>query len=188
MTIYAMADTLEKVTDLVNVEWTNQILVGYSNIAYVADSANGLQIIRNDLDCNGNGINDQTDIANGGPGHADFNNDGILDICQPGVSGVETRDIQVQGTMLNDPFPNPFNPQTTIAFEIPEQQTVTLRVFDMAGRLVRNLITTEPHTPGRHEVVWNGRDDTGRQVASGTYFYRLEAGSYSETKRMVLIK
>jgi len=84
--------------------------------------------------------------------------------------------------------PNPFNPQTTIAFELPKRESVTLQVFDMSGRLVRNLITAEPHTPGRHEVVWNGRDDSGRQVASGTYFYRLEAGSYSETKRMVLIK
>jgi hypothetical protein len=85
-------------------------------------------------------------------------------------------------------YPNPFNPQTTIVFEILERQAVTLRVFDMSGRLVKELITFEPHTPGRHEVVWNGRDDSGRQVASGTYFYRLEAGSYSETKRMVLIK
>jgi flagellar hook assembly protein FlgD len=58
----------------------------------------------------------------------------------------------------------------------------------MAGRLVKELITAESHTPGRHEVVWDGRDDNGRQVASGTYFYRLEAGGYSETKRMALIK
>ena len=49
-------------------------------------------------------------------------------------------------------------------------------------------ITAEPHASGRHEVVWNGRDDNGRQVASGTYFYRLEAGGYRETKRMTLIK
>jgi len=101
--------------------------------------------------------------------------------------GVEDGDIP-NSYALQSNVPNPFNPQTTIAFEIPEQQAVTLRVFDMSGRLVRELISSEPHTPGRHEVVWNGRDDTGRQVASGTYFYRLEAGSYSETKRMVLVK
>jgi hypothetical protein len=89
---------------------------------------------------------------------------------------------------LHQCSPNPFNPQTTIALELPKRETVTLRVFDMAGRLVKNLITAQPHTPGRHEVAWNGRDDTGRQVASGTYFYRMEAGPYSETKRMVLIK
>jgi len=85
-------------------------------------------------------------------------------------------------------FPNPFNPRTTIVFEIPKRESVGLQVFDMSGRLVKELITTEPYTPGRHKVVWNGRDDAGRQVASGTYFYRLETGSYSETKRMVLVK
>ena len=90
--------------------------------------------------------------------------------------------------ILGQNFPNPFNPYTTIAFNIPKRGLVNLRVFDMAGRLVKNLIPAEPHTPGRHKVVWNGRDENGRQVASGTYFYRLEAGSYSETKRMVLIK
>jgi S-formylglutathione hydrolase FrmB len=85
-------------------------------------------------------------------------------------------------------YPNPFNPQTRIAFDLPNREAVTLQVFDMAGRLVRNLIAAEPHAPGRHEVVWNGRDDRGRRVSSGTYFYRLEAGAFSETKRMVLIK
>jgi hypothetical protein len=85
-------------------------------------------------------------------------------------------------------FPNPFNPRTTIAFDLPEPGLVTLRVFDVAGRIVRELIGAEDHTPGRHEVVWNGRDDAGRQVASGTYFGRLELGQYTETKRMVMIK
>jgi len=100
------------------------------------------------------------------------------------------KELEVPGmeSRLFDAYPNPFNPQTTIAFDLPKRGSVSLRVFDMAGRLVRNLFTTEPHTPGRHEVVWNGRDDGGRQVASGTYFYRLEAGQYSETKRMVLVK
>jgi hypothetical protein len=54
--------------------------------------------------------------------------------------------------------------------------------------LVRKLITAEIHTPGRQEVVWNGRDDAGRQVASGTYFYQLEAGTFRETRRMTLVK
>jgi photosystem II stability/assembly factor-like uncharacterized protein len=93
-----------------------------------------------------------------------------------------------QNLQLHPAFPNPFNPQTNIAFELPKREMVSLRVFDMGGRLVRNLIIAEPYSSGRHEIVWNGRDDTGRQAASGTYFYRIEAGSFSETKRMVLIK
>jgi len=78
--------------------------------------------------------------------------------------------------------------ETGFRADLPHEMAVSLRVFDVSGRLVRELIKAETRTPGRHEVVWKGRDDSGRQVASGTYFYRLEAGSYSETKRMVLVK
>jgi len=105
-----------------------------------------------------------------------------------GTSSTDEDDSALRAVSMAQNHPNPFNPQTTIAFELPKREAVTLSVFDISGRLVRELITAESHTPGRHEVVWNGRDDVGRQVASGTYFYRLEAGSYSETKRMVLIK
>jgi hypothetical protein len=107
--------------------------------------------------------------------------------ANPCVSS-DTEENSSAWVFMEDAYPNPFNPQTTIAFELPKRESVTLRIFDISGRLVRSLIAAKPHTPGRHEVVWNGRDDAGRQVASGTYFYRLEAGSYSETKRMVLIK
>jgi flagellar hook assembly protein FlgD len=61
-------------------------------------------------------------------------------------------------------------------------------VFDVAGRLVRVLVDGEAAEQGRHESIWNGRDDAGRRVVSGTCFYRLEAGEYSETKMMVLVK
>jgi photosystem II stability/assembly factor-like uncharacterized protein len=84
--------------------------------------------------------------------------------------------------------PNPFNPQTTIAFELPNEQAVSLRVFDVSGRLVRVLVDGEVYGQGHSEAVWNGRDDTGRRVSSGTYFYHLEVGEYSETKRMALVK
>jgi len=85
-------------------------------------------------------------------------------------------------------YPNPFNPQTTIAYDLPGEATVTLNVFDASGRLVRELVDGEVLTAGRYETMWNGRNDAGRQVASGVYFYCLEAGVYSETKRMVLLK
>jgi len=84
--------------------------------------------------------------------------------------------------------PNPFNPQTTIAFDLSKRESVTLRVFDMSGRLVRNLLRNENYISGRHEVAWSGRDESGRQVASGTYFYRLEVDTFIETKRMTLFK
>ncbi|MFO7652198.1 MAG: hypothetical protein R6X25_00060 [Candidatus Krumholzibacteriia bacterium] len=84
--------------------------------------------------------------------------------------------------------PNPFNPKTTIRFELPSRAAVTLRVFDVAGRLVRVLMEGEIHDRGRHEAVWLGRDDAGRRCASGTFFCRFEAGTHVETTRMTLVK
>ena len=90
--------------------------------------------------------------------------------------------------VLNQCVPNPFNPQTTIAFGLPEQMTVNLRIFDISGRKVRTLLAGESLSPGWHQAVWQGEDDRGRTVAAGVYFYRLEAGVFSETKRMTLVK
>jgi hypothetical protein len=98
----------------------------------------------------------------------------------PGASG--------PAASLHGAAPNPFNPRTTIAFEIPTRQEVTLRIFDLDGRLVRCLIGRETRASGRHEIVWNGRDESGRRVASGTYLYRLDTNGYWETRRMVLVK
>ena len=96
--------------------------------------------------------------------------------------------IPVSRAELRQNVPNPFNPQTTIAFDLPTPASVSLRVFDVSGRLVRVLLDGDVFPDGRHEAIWNGRDETGHRMASGTYFYRLEAGPYSETKRMVLMK
>jgi len=84
--------------------------------------------------------------------------------------------------------PNPFNPQTTIAFDLPSEQAVSLCVYDVSGRLVGVLIDNVIAQAGRNEVVWRGRDLDGRIVSAGIYFYRLTAGPYTETKRMVLVK
>lgn len=89
---------------------------------------------------------------------------------------------------LRPPFPNPFNPRTTIAFDLPEPATVRLEVFDVAGRLVDVLLRDEPHAAGRWEVTWRGRDGSGRGVAAGVYFCRLEAGDFRATRRLLLVK
>jgi len=109
--------------------------------------------------------------------------------CLDEPSGIPgDNDVPVPGTALLQNVPNPFNPETTIAFELLEQEAVTLRVFDLTGRIVRVLVDGEVYPNGCHQAVWNGKDNAGRQVASGTYFYRLEAGKYNETKSMVLLK
>jgi hypothetical protein len=83
--------------------------------------------------------------------------------------------------------PNPFNPATTIRYQIAEAGRVTLRVYDVSGRLVRTL-ADRSQVAGPHEARWNGTDDAGRPVASGVYFYRLQSGDFSQTRRMVLLK
>ncbi len=83
--------------------------------------------------------------------------------------------------------PNPFNPVTTIAFALPEQADVSVKVYNMAGRVVRTLVDGS-EGPGTHSVVWDGRDEAGRSVASGVYFYRMSAGDFSERRMMVLLK
>jgi len=71
---------------------------------------------------------------------------------------------------------------------MPSQMVVSLRVFGVSGRLVKVLVDGEVYEQGRHEAIWRGKDESGRQMSSGNYFYRLEAGPYSETKRMGLVK
>jgi hypothetical protein len=83
--------------------------------------------------------------------------------------------------------PNPFNPRTVIAFEMPAPAAVDLRVYDVAGRLVRVLLDRETIGEGRREVVWNGRDGADRSLPAGVYFYRLETPGFVDTGRMALV-
>ena len=95
---------------------------------------------------------------------------------------------QAAGAVLHPCYPNPFNPTTTIGFDLQQTATVPLAVYDLAGRRVRTLLDREPTAPGRHDAVWNGRDEAGRLVPAGVYLYRLQAGDFAETRRMVLVK
>ncbi len=91
-------------------------------------------------------------------------------------------------------YPNPFNPTTTIAYELPQRSTVRLVIYDLLGQQVRELLN-QPKEAGRYRVVWDGRDDQGQAVASGMYIYRFEATPISgkaprfiRTRKMVLLK
>jgi hypothetical protein len=88
---------------------------------------------------------------------------------------------------LDQNYPNPFNPSTTIRFGVPERTHVRLTVYDVAGRQVRELTSREMEA-GWHELRWNGRNGAGQQVSSGLYLYRIEAGSYRETRQMLFMK
>jgi hypothetical protein len=90
---------------------------------------------------------------------------------------------------LGQNTPNPFNAETTIRFDLPDGSEVRLIVYDLAGRKVRTLVQNYQE-PGRHTVGWDGRDEEGRNVASGVYLYRLEVlgRGVVETKRMLLMR
>jgi len=89
---------------------------------------------------------------------------------------------------LHQNYPNPFNPTTTIQYDVPSGGArVDLAVYDVAGRLVTRLVARD-ETAGYKSVVWDGRNHAGRPVATGVYFYRLRAGEFVETRKMVLLK
>jgi hypothetical protein len=84
--------------------------------------------------------------------------------------------------------PNPFNPSTSIRYDVPAGGgAVTLRIYDVSGRLIRTL-ADGPQTAGQKTAVWNGKDDRGRGMASGVYFYRLQAPGYKKTLKMILVQ
>ena len=88
---------------------------------------------------------------------------------------------------LSQNYPNPFNPETTIRYQLPERSPVSLVVYNLLGQRVRTLVE-ETKEAGFHQVRWDGRDEWGRTVASGIYFYHMRAGPYSEGKKMTLLK
>jgi hypothetical protein len=107
------------------------------------------------------------------------------------VSGVDDREYTISTVpvkpVLNDCYPNPFNPQTLISFEMPVAGNARLEVYALDGKKVATLVDGRVGA-GRHEEVWYGRDDEGRQVPSGVYFYRFATGDFNESKRMVMLK
>ena len=89
---------------------------------------------------------------------------------------------------LEQNYPNPFNPATTIDFTLPVNKKISLKIYNMLGQEVRSLIDQENFTAGAHSVSWNGIDNNGNAVASGTYIYKLIYGGFSQSKRMTLVR
>jgi hypothetical protein len=84
-------------------------------------------------------------------------------------------------------YPNPFNPQTTIAFTLKERGTVSLKVYNVNGELVKTLVNAD-RASGTYSEKWNGVNEAGQPVSSGVYFYKLVTNNFSQTKKMVLLK
>ncbi len=91
-------------------------------------------------------------------------------------------------TFLHQNVPNPFNPTTQIQFDLAHGGRVALRIYDVAGRLVRTLIDKDMAAGRGYKEIWHGLDDQNLRVASGIYFYRLDAAGVTFTKKMVIMK
>jgi len=103
--------------------------------------------------------------------------------------------VTEEGSTAEEPYaftlyqnaPNPFNPGTSIGYELTQPGQVNLRIYDLLGREIAELVDGMKDT-GHHEVYWNGRDSSGNPAASGVYLYRFEAGGHAVTKRMMLVR
>ena len=89
--------------------------------------------------------------------------------------------------VLHSNYPNPFNPETHLRFEVGTQVDVKLAIYDVLGRIIRSFDKQE-YTPGRHIINWDGKDNNGSYVSSGIYIYRMKAGDFVEHKKMMLIR
>jgi|GEM_PF-3810420 len=116
-------------------------------------------------------------------GDAETKNDGYR---VASISGSVSSVIPSQFS-LSQNYPNPFNPSTTIQYGLPENAFVELEIFNVLGQTVRTLIR-EDKLAGYHSIVWDGFDNSGKVVSSGTYFYRLRAGEFTQMLRMVVTK
>ncbi len=109
-----------------------------------------------------------------------------LDPIVSDLAALDSRSIPVTFG-LGQNYPNPFNPLTRIRYRLPESSTVRFEIFNMLGKRVAVLVDTD-QPAGYYTVTWDARDDQGNRLASGLYFYRLQAGTFTQHHKMVLLK
>jgi hypothetical protein len=88
---------------------------------------------------------------------------------------------------LQQNYPNPFNPATIIEYTLPKTSKVKIQIYNVLGQMVRNLVD-ELQDQGYKMILWDGKDDRGHELSSGVYFYRIRAGNFVKSKKMILLK
>jgi len=112
---------------------------------------------------------------------------GIDFVLDPEPSGIEQGSALPKEFALSPNFPNPFNPSTTIRYQLPRQASVRLIIYNARGQIVRTLVSKE-QSANYYSVTWNGRNDKGMKVSSGIYIYYFKAGNFETVRKMILVK
>ncbi len=135
------------------------------------------------FDSTGVQIHDFTDTSvDGSPW-----NFAVFEFARPTKINVDKNESPLNDFVLGQNYPNPFNPNTTIEYTVESNDVVQIKIYDELGQLVRNLLN-ERKIPGKYKTVWDGTDNSGKRLSSGTYFYQLKIGIKSEAKKMILLK
>ncbi|MBN2829322.1 MAG: choice-of-anchor D domain-containing protein, partial [Candidatus Cloacimonetes bacterium] len=113
--------------------------------------------------------------------------DEIIISSDGGAVGNEEQLVIPGATQLYTNYPNPFNPETTISFDLKQNERVKIDIYNIKGQKVKTLINDD-YNAGNHKVIWNGKDNDNHNVSSGIYFFKMEAGTYTKTKKMILMK
>jgi flagellar hook assembly protein FlgD len=97
------------------------------------------------------------------------------------------REATIQNYVLLPNYPNPFNPGTTISYRIPSAARVTIAIYNVLGQRIRTLVN-QVKTAGEYTVYWDGKDELGRDMGSGIYYYTMKAGKYQVSRKMLLVR
>ena len=112
---------------------------------------------------------------------------GEITVPSAGRFTLELEAVVPASFTLNQNFPNPFNPVTTLTYGLPNENHVTLTIYDLNGKEINQIINID-QSAGHHSVLWNSTDRIGMPVSAGIYFYQIRAGEFLQTKKMVLLK
>ena len=112
---------------------------------------------------------------------------GLFSTSSFGPQSSVDNEIAPEAYRLAQNYPNPFNPNTTISYELPQDGLVNITVMDLAGRQVASLVSGEKRS-GTHSIKWNSTNDSGQKVSAGMYYYKIQVGDFTETRKMTLLK
>ena len=134
------------------------------------------------FDLNGDGLLECIVAKNEYP----YQNKYYYEVYNTGITGVKSLEPPAKFSLAQN-FPNPFNPETKISFTLNERQNVSIKIYNIQGELIKTLAATEIQ-PGEHEIVWNGQNELGQLQPTGIYFYEMRGGSFTQAKKMMLLR